>query len=57
MSENIKTNSSDKIDYASIKKAYACPCDESTMYDKFLMPVKSEGMWVWFDGQKEPYLD
>ncbi len=36
---------------------YACPCDESKMYDKFLMPVKAEGMWVWFDGEEEPYLD
>jgi 4-aminobutyrate aminotransferase-like enzyme len=46
-----------EIDYASIKDTYACPCDESKMYDKFLMPVKSKGMWVWFDGQDEPYLD
>jgi len=46
-----------EIDYASIKDTYACPCDESKMYDKFLMPVKSKGMWVWFDGEEEPYLD
>ena len=50
-------NSASKIDYESIKDNYACPCDESKMYDKFLMPVKSKGMWVWFDGQEEPYLD
>ncbi len=46
-----------EIDYASLKDTYACPCDESTMYDKFLMPVKAKGMWVWFDGEEEPYLD
>jgi len=46
-----------EIDYASIKDTYTCPCDESKMYDKFLMPVKSKGMWVWFDGEEEPYLD
>jgi len=45
------------IDYASLKNTYACPCDESKMYDKFLMPVKAKGMWVWFDGEEEPYLD
>ncbi len=52
-----KSNSEVEKDYASIKDMYACPCDESKMYDKFLMPVKSKGMWVWFDGQEEPYLD
>ena len=46
-----------EIDYAFLKDTYACPCDESKMYDKFLMPVKAEGMWVWFDGEEEPYLD
>lgn len=49
--------SASEIDYASLKDTYACPCDESTMYDKFLMPVKAKGMWVWFDGEEEPYLD
>ena len=48
---------SSEIDYASIRDMHACPCDESKMYDQFLMPVKAEGMWVWFDGEKEPYLD
>jgi 4-aminobutyrate aminotransferase-like enzyme len=46
-----------EIDYASLKDTYACPCDESRMYDKFLMPVKAKGMWVWFDGEEDPYLD
>ncbi|MBK5969611.1 MULTISPECIES: aspartate aminotransferase family protein [Thiorhodovibrio] len=43
--------------YESIRDAYACPCDESKMYDRFVNPVKAEGMWVWFDGDPEPYLD
>jgi len=46
-----------KISYEEKKDLYACPCDESKMYDKFLMPVKSKGMWLWFEGQEEPYLD
>jgi 4-aminobutyrate aminotransferase-like enzyme len=56
MGSNNKKYSSE-IDYASQRDMHACPCDESTMYDKFLMPVKAEGMWVWFDGEEEPYLD
>ncbi|WP_328986511.1 aspartate aminotransferase family protein [Thiorhodovibrio winogradskyi] len=40
-----------------MKDTYACPCDESRMYDRFLNPVKAEGMWVWFEGDSEPYLD
>jgi len=56
MGSNNKKYSSE-IDYASLRDRHACPCDESTMYDKFLMPVKAEGMWVWFDGEEEPYLD
>ena len=46
-----------EADYASLKDTYACPCDESNMYDEFLMPVKAKGMWVWFDGEAEPYID
>ncbi len=57
MSVYAETDSADEMDYASMKDTYACPCDESRMYDKFLMPVKSKGIWVWFDGQEEPYLD
>lgn len=57
MSVSEENMSVSEIDYASLKDTYACPCDESKMYDKFLMPVKAEGMWVWFDGEEEPYLD
>jgi 4-aminobutyrate aminotransferase-like enzyme len=56
MGSNNKKYSSE-IDYASLRDMHACPCDESKMYDQFLMPVKAEGMWVWFDGEEEPYLD
>ena len=52
-----KTIPESEINYASLRDAYACPCDESTMYDQFLMPVKAKGMWVWFDGEEDPYLD
>ena len=56
MESNNKKDSSG-IDYVSLRDMHACPCDESTMYDQFLMPVKAKGMWVWFDGEEEPYLD
>lgn len=45
------------LEFGKVRDAYACPCDESTMYDRFLMPEKAEGMWVWFEGEPEPYLD
>lgn len=45
------------MDYKEIRDIYACPCDESKMYDEFLMPIDSKGMWIWFEGQNEPYLD
>lgn len=44
-------------DFAAIRDKYACPCDESVMYDKFLLPVRAEGMHVWVDGDTTPYLD
>jgi len=48
------------IDYDELKRlrdAYACPCDESTMYNKFLLPKRASGMWVWVENEQEPYLD
>ena len=57
MSVSEKDVPAPEIDYAYLKDTYACPCDESTMYGKFLMPVRAKGMWVWFDGEEEPYLD
>ncbi len=45
------------MDYKSIRDIYACPCDESKMYDQFIMPEKAKGMWVWFAGEEQPYLD
>lgn len=44
-------------DYKLLRDAYACRCDESGMYDQFLMPVKAKGMWIWFEGDPEPYMD
>ncbi|MCW8830441.1 MAG: aspartate aminotransferase family protein [Gammaproteobacteria bacterium] len=43
--------------FETLRDKYACPCDESTMYEPFLLPVKAEGMKVWFDGDPEPYID
>lgn len=40
-----------------LKDAYACPCDESAMFDKFILPSKGSGMWVWVEEEEEPYLD
>lgn len=36
---------------------YCCLCDESAMYDRFLIVEKAEGLYVWFKDEKEPYLD
>ncbi len=44
-------------DFQALRDKYACPCDESVMYDKFLIPTDAEGMNVWFEGDPEPYLD
>jgi 4-aminobutyrate aminotransferase/(S)-3-amino-2-methylpropionate transaminase len=40
-----------------LNRDYTCPCDESKMYDQFDVPERSEGMWVWFLKEPEPYLD
>lgn len=42
---------------AHINTEYACPCDESTLYDTFVVPEKGRGMWVWVQGDDTPYLD
>ena len=45
------------MNFKEIKDLHACPCDESKMYDKFLITVKTQGIWVWFEADDEPYLD
>ena len=40
-----------------LRDAYACPCDESVMYDEPLYPTRASGMWVWVENDDEPYLD
>lgn len=40
-----------------LNKIYSCACDESKMYNKFMVPHKAEGMWVWGMNDDEPYLD
>ncbi len=36
---------------------FSCQCDESGMYDQFLVPERAEGLHVWFKDRSEPYLD
>jgi len=36
---------------------FSCQCDESGLYDQFLVPEKAEGLYVWFKDQNEPYID
>jgi 4-aminobutyrate aminotransferase-like enzyme len=36
---------------------YACPCDETRMYPRFMLPEKAQGMWIWFEGEEDPYMD
>ncbi|WP_024831260.1 aspartate aminotransferase family protein [Ruminiclostridium josui] len=40
-----------------LNNRYSCTCDESKMYNRFMVPVKAEGMWVWGMNDDEPYLD
>lgn len=40
-----------------IYNRFSCQCDESGMYDQFLVPEKAEGLYVWFKDQSEPYMD
>ncbi|WP_434133790.1 aspartate aminotransferase family protein [Sporomusa sphaeroides] len=40
-----------------LNKRYSCACDESKMYDRFMVPDKAKGMWVWGKNVDEPYLD
>lgn len=36
---------------------FSCQCDESGIYDQFLVPEKAEGLYVWFKEHDEPYMD
>ena len=47
--------SSDELQ--DIYNRFSCQCDESGMYDQFLVPERAEGLYVWFKDQSEPYMD
>ena len=36
---------------------FSCQCDETGMYDQFLVVERAEGLYVWFKGESDPYLD
>ncbi|MFC2035928.1 aspartate aminotransferase family protein [Chloroflexota bacterium] len=36
---------------------YSCQCDESGLYDQFLVPKRAEGLYVWFKDHVKPYVD
>lgn len=36
---------------------FCCQCDETGMYDQFLLVERAEGLNVWFKGESKPYLD
>lgn len=36
---------------------FGCHCDETVMYDQFLVAERAEGLHVWFQNDSEPYLD
>jgi 4-aminobutyrate aminotransferase/(S)-3-amino-2-methylpropionate transaminase len=40
-----------------IYRQFSCQCDESGLYDQFLVPERAEGFHVWFKGHDEPFLD
>ncbi len=41
----------------SMYHQFSCQCDETGMYDQFLLVERAEGLYVWFKGETEPYLD
>jgi len=36
---------------------FSCHCDETVMYDQFLVAERAKGLHVWFQNDSEPYLD
>lgn len=52
-----RTAVTDERDLGILRARYACPCDESAMFDEPLYPSRAIGMWVWVEGQATPYLD
>jgi 4-aminobutyrate aminotransferase/(S)-3-amino-2-methylpropionate transaminase len=40
-----------------IYRQFSCQCDESGLYDQFLVPERAEGLYVWFKDDGEPFLD
>ena len=38
-------------------RRFSCQCDESGLYDQFLVPERAEGLYVWFRDRSEPYVD
>jgi len=36
---------------------FGCQCDETVMYNQFLLVERAEGLNVWFKDEDEPYLD
>jgi 4-aminobutyrate aminotransferase/(S)-3-amino-2-methylpropionate transaminase len=45
------------VGLGALRSAYACPCDESVMYETLLYPMRAKGMWVWVEDDGDPYLD
>jgi len=45
------------MNWKALRDRYACPCDESPMYDKFILPTRGEGIWVWVEDDEQPYMD
>lgn len=54
------TNRTGEYSIAELHEMYdhfCCHCDETAMYDQFLVAERAEGLYIWFKGEGEPYLD
>lgn len=55
MGNKLRENSIDELHELYVQ--FCCPCDETGMYDKFLAAERANGLYIWFKGDDEPYLD
>jgi len=41
----------------NIRNQYTCLCDDTSTYEKFIIPTRGSGMYVWCMGDDDPYID
>ena len=53
----VETGKCDIEELHNMYDQYSCQCDETGMYDRFLVVERAQGLNVWFKGESKPYLD